>query len=481
MPPDAPRQDLQRYEAAAAWLESFIKPITGLAPQRTPASWSDDGPRRLARLDGVLDSLGHPERGYRTLHVTGTSGKGSVCTYLGAVLREAGLRTGVHTTPYLQVPVEKLEVDGRYVAPEEFASLVEDFRSALPQFETDRDALAYPGMSVVLTYLHFARRRVDLAVVETSAGGRYDWTNTLSSAVSVITTVGPDHLGTLGPGLADVAFHKAGIIKPGCPSVTGVRPPYLSVVEAEAERQGTSLRRLGHEFDYRVRRCSDAGTVFDFISGAGERRGLETRLIGRHQAFNAALAVAAIDAFGLEAGPVDDAALRRGLYAATFPGRMELIQHDPDVLLDGAHNPEKAAALAVSLAEIFPDRRLLLVVGALSTKDVGGILAPFREQTRRAFVTVPHVLGKAGLDPERLARSIHDLGIQAHPVAGPAEALSQALAEATPDDLVCVTGSLYLVGELRRLWVPDEQVLLDGNSAPAPGTSVRVTSGAASA
>ena len=479
MPRQPSSRDLRRYEEAAAWLESFIRPITGSAPQRTPASWRTDGPLRLARLNRVLEVLGHPEHRYRTLHVTGTSGKGSVCTYLGAVLQEAGLRTGVHTTPYLQLPLEKLQVDGRYVAAGEFAGLVEDFREMLPDAGDDGYALAYPGLSVALTYLYFARQRVDVAVIETSAGGRYDWTNTLASDVAVITTVGPDHLTTLGPTLADVAFHKAGIIKQGHPSVTGARSPYLAIVEAEAIRRRSALRRLGHEFDYRVRRCDDAGTVFDFVAQGKERRGLETRMIGRHQAFNAALAVAALDAFAEQGPTVDDDALRRGLHRAVLPGRMELIQRDPDVLLDGAHNPEKAAALAGSLAEIFPDRRLLLVVGALSSKDVQGILAPFCRQTRRAFVTVPHVLGKAGLDPERLARSVHDLGVEACAEPDPAAALRAALTEATPGDLVCVTGSLYLVGEVRRLWVPDAAVLATGCSSPAGTREHAATSGAA--
>jgi dihydrofolate synthase/folylpolyglutamate synthase len=455
----------RRYADAVHWVESFIRPITGSAPQKTREAWLAEGPARLERMRTLLRAIGDPQARYRTLHVTGTSGKGSICTYLGAVLRAAGHRVGVHATPYLQVPVEKLQVDGRYALPEEFAALIDDFRGMLPEGGAALDGLPYPALWVALTYLFFAQQEVDTAVIEVSTGGRYDWTNTLRSAVTTVSTVGPDHLTTLGPTLADVAFHKAGIIKPGVPSVTGVHLPERRYIEEEADTQGSRLRRLGVEFDFQVERCTAAGTRFDYTSDEHAYCGLETGMLGRYQAFNASLAVAALEAFGREHGAVDEHALRQGLRDARLPGRMELIQRRPDVLLDGAHNPEKAAALAESLAEIFPDRRLILVVGALSTKDVVGILQPFVSRTQLAFVTVPHVLGKPSLDPAQLARAAADLGIPALHELDPRRAVQQAIAYAGPRDVVCVTGSLYLVGEVRRLWVPDDQVLASGYSS----------------
>ncbi len=464
-----PAQDLRAYMDAVHWLESFIRPITGTAPQKTPESWRDDGPLRLARMQRLLDALGQPERAFRALHVTGTSGKGSVCTYLGAVLRTAGFRTGVHATPYLQTTVEKLELDGRFVQPGEFAELVTEFRALLARDAGLAAEMPYPALSVALTYLYFARQRVDMAVVEVSTGGRYDWTNTLQPIVSVVTTVGPDHLTALGPSLADVAFHKAGVIKAGVPAVTGVSGPELAVIEREAELQRSPLARLGHEFAFAVRSVSARGTVFDYRDnrmGGRQHDALETGMLGRYQAFNAALSVAALDAAAETRAAVSDEALRAGLRAARLPGRMELIQYNPDVVLDGAHNPQKAAALAASLAEIFPDRRLVLVLGALTTKDAAGIIAPFAGQTRQLIVTVPHVLGKTGADPERIVALARGLGFPARSEAAPTAAIRLALSEARGDDLVCVTGSLYLVGEVRRLWVPDEAILASGTSTP---------------
>jgi dihydrofolate synthase/folylpolyglutamate synthase len=464
----------RRFDEAVHWIESFIRPITGTAPQKTRADWYTDGPGRLDRMATLLTSFGHPERRYETLHVTGTSGKGSVCTYLGSVLQASGRRTGVHATPYLQTPVEKLQVDGRYASSEELAGLVDEFRSLLPEGRAATDGLPYPALWVALTYLYFARKHVDSAVIEVSTGGRFDWTNTLNPRVTVVTTVGPDHLMSLGPSLADVAYHKAGIIKPGTPSVTGVHLPERLIIEQEADRQCSPLLRLGVEFDYSVRRCTESGTIFDFeshVSGLRSCKSLEIGMLGRYQAFNAALATAALGSYGTENSAIDEDALRTGLRDARLPGRMELIQRGPDVLLDGAHNPEKAAALADSIAAIFPDRRLLLVIGALSTKDVSGILEPFAGMTRTATLTIPHVLGKSGLDPERMARTAAVLGINAHVEPDPAVAVQTAMASAGPDDLVLVTGSLYLVGEVRRLWVPDEQVLATGYSTPAGATS----------
>lgn len=468
-PQDArPSEDDRRaYEEAVRWLERYIRPITGTAPQKTPELWQTEGPQRLARMERLLAAVGHPERRFRALHVTGTSGKGSVCTFLGAILNAAGLCAGVHATPYLQATVEKLQIAGRYASAREFSTLVETFRALLASDAGAAQDMPYPALSIALTYLHFARERADPAVIEVSTGGRYDWTNTLQPIVSVVTTVGPDHLTALGPTLADVAFHKAGIIKPGVPAVTGVTGAELGVIEREAACQGSPLARLGYEFSFDVRRCTEHGTVFDF-RGLQRRTGLETRLLGRHQAFNAALSLAALDAAGDKLGPVTDAAVREGLRAAHIPGRMELIQRRPDVLLDGAHNPQKAAALAASLAEIFPERRLLLVVGALTTKDAAGILAPFARQTAHLIVTVPHVLGKTGADPERFAAQARELGFATRSEPDPAAAVRLAIQRAGPGDLVCVMGSLYLVGEVRRLWVPDETVLATGMSVPVP-------------
>lgn len=466
-------EESRRFEDAVAWIESFIRPITGTAPQKTLLQWQSDGPGRLTRMEALLAAVGHPDRAFRTLHVTGTSGKGSVCTYLGSVLRELGYAVGVHTTPYLQTPLEKLQVDGRYAAAGDLADLVDAFRSVLPEGRDQMDGLPYPALWVALTYLYFALRRVDVAVIEVSTGGRYDWTNTISPDVAIVTTVGPDHLTTLGPTLADVAFHKAGIIKRGTPAVTGVRSPELRVIENEAARGGSRLFRLGVEFDMDVRRCTDTGTVFDYRDRGGGAAliGLETGMLGRYQAFNASLALAALKARAEERGEtLDEGAVRDGLRLARLPGRMELIQHSPDVLLDGAHNPEKAAALAASLAEIFPDRRLILVIGALSTKDIAGVLAPFTAQARHAIVTAPHVLGKPSLDPERLAQAATGLSIPVTVDPAPASALKQAMSMAKRTDLVCVTGSLYLVGEVRSFWVSDETVAATGYSSPVAGS-----------
>jgi len=463
--------DMRRFSDAERWVESFIRPITGLAPQKTLSDWLREGPVRLARMDALLARLGHPERSFTAMHVTGTSGKGSVCAYLGAVLSAAGIKVGVHSSPYLQTSVEKLQIDGRYANPAQFADLVDAFRAQVEQGAETTHDLPYPAIWVALTYLHFARSHVRFGVIEASAGGRYDWTNTLRPSVAVVTTVGPDHLQTLGPGLAEIAFHKAGVIKAGVPVVTGVRLPERRIVDEEATRQGSRLLRLGVEFDFRVQRCGLDGTTFDFFGSQGDVRGLSalrTGLLGRHQAFNAALAVAALQASDADSRITEDA-LRTGLRAARLPGRMELVQRDPVVVLDGAHNGEKAAALALSIAEIFPGRRLWLVVGSLSSKDATGILQPFRQQTHRVVVTVPQVLGKAGADPERTAATARAFGMVTQVEAEPVAAVRIALAQAGPDDLICVTGSLYLVGAVRRLWVSNETVLATGYSVPPAG------------
>ena len=474
LPPTA--DELRAFATESHWLESFIRPISGTAPQKTPDDWQHDGPERLARMRALLALLGDPQDRYQTLHVVGTSGKGSVCTYLGAMLQAAGLRTGVHTTPYLQTPVEKLQIDGEYASPADFVALVERFRSLLglsqehaPVPSGPFEGLAYPALWVALTYLYFAMQRVDVAVIEASVGGRWDWTNTLQPEVATITTVGPDHLPTLGPTLADVAWHKAGAIKPGTVAVTGAPPQEREAIEREAALKGAPLLRLGEEFAIEVRGCSAAGTRFDFIDRRQPERSLynlETGMLGRYQAFNAGVAIAAARAYAERHGTPTDTAIRDGLRTARIAGRMELIQRSPDVLLDGAHNPQKAAALAEALAEIFPERRLIVVLGALSNKDAAGIIRPLAQQARQFVVTAPHVLGKPAAEPERIAAQARALGLPASEGGEPDAALERALALAGPGDLVVVTGSLYLVGEARRRWIADETVLATGSAFP---------------
>src|SRR5579859_7479594 len=226
IPLPRPDVDLARFRDAVAFTESLIGPLPMTPAARTRSEMAAIGELRLRRVRRLLELLGNPERQFRVLHIGGTSGKGSTATLLASMLRAAGYRVGLHTSPYLQSAIEKLEADGRLIGPDDFADLVEACKPAIMRMAADPDgAPTYIELWAALPLLFFARAGVEYGVVEVSAGGRFDGTNVVSPVVSVITTVGYDHMQSLGRHLTDIAWHKAGIIKEGIPAVTGAIQP----------------------------------------------------------------------------------------------------------------------------------------------------------------------------------------------------------------------------------------------------------------
>jgi dihydrofolate synthase / folylpolyglutamate synthase len=446
---DHERDDQARYRAAISWLEAFI---------REPG---------LERMRYLLRRLENPQDAYPTVHVGGTSGKGSTTTLIGETLRRSGFRVGIHTTPYLQTPLEKILVDDRYLAPGVWADLVDELKPHADVMARDSrfGPLNYGELSVALTYLAFARARVDWGVIEVGMGGRLDFTNVITPRVAVITTVSYDHLKSLGPTLADIASHKAGIIKPGRPAVIGVTTPEaLGVIEDEARRAGASLIRLGQELRFQVGVVSRHGTTFDCQTPWNDYRDLRVGLLGEHQAHNAALAVGALDSLRAEGVRVTEEDIRLGLANARFPGRLELVQEEPSVILDGAHNPEKAIALGRALDHLFPDQRRLLVLGVLESKDVQAMIESLALSADDVIATEASVTGKVAVPAGYLANRVRQAGKSAEAIANPIEAIDIALSRARPGDLVIVTGSLYLVGKVRERWAPTAQVVATGQS-----------------
>lgn len=452
--------DLKAYHEAIAYIDSFITgpAESGRGPEERAREWG----ARMARMAHFMALLGNPHQQFVSVHVGGTCGKGSTCAFIAAILRAAGYRVGLHTTPYLQTPIEKLEIDGAYAAPQAVAALVEWAKPRVAQANAESlyGPVAYGQLWVGLTLAYFAQQRVDVGVIEVGVGGRYDYTNILQPAVAAITNVELDHLTSLGPTIEDIARHKAGIVKPGISVVTGARQPEaLAVIEAECREKRASLRRLGQEVHYRVREVTQAGGVFDYRSDIGALDDLEVTLLGEHQMANAALAVALAEALDGSGTAVPERAIREGLRAARIPGRLEIVQREPTVVLDGAHNPEKARCLAVALRQLWPHRRLILVLGVLASKDVGDILVELVPHADLVIATAPQVIGKPSTPPEDLARVVRRLGTSAQVEPEPRAAIERAVALARTDDLVCVTGSLYLVGAVRERWFPTEEVL----------------------
>jgi dihydrofolate synthase/folylpolyglutamate synthase len=453
---------LDQYQSAERYVNGLImgppSPPAGTPPEEIRAR----AVARLERLRNFLAFIGDPQRQYRTVHIAGTSGKGSTSTFTASILAATGFRTGLHVSPYLQVATEKLQIDGQIVSAERYQRLVDDMRVSVERWVAEgHERPNYGEFWVAMTYRYFAEETVDVAVIEVGAGGRFDVTNVIEPDVAAITSIGYDHVVTLGSTLPEIAWHKAGIIKPGSIAVTAVTDPEaLPVIEAEARVQGVELRHVRHGDVYGEVESGEHGT--SFVDTASNRR-FTVRLPGTFQAANAATAIAISRAF--DAARVTDDAIAAGLDAARFPGRMEVVQQQPLVLLDGAHNPEKVASLVRNLAAIYPNRRRILVFGALESKNFHEMLLSLVPETSVLVATSPKVLAKPSTTAEEIA-ALAPANLDVEAIDDPIQAAARAIQLAGPDDIVIITGSLYLVGNVRERWYRTEDILEQGTCWP---------------
>jgi dihydrofolate synthase / folylpolyglutamate synthase len=453
---------LELYRRANHYLnEGLIRPSP--PAQRPPRS-------RRQWMEWFLPLIGEPQRAFPAIHVAGTSGKGSVALFIAEILRAAGVHVGLHVSPYLQLSTEKLWVDGLYASADELAALVDWLR---PLAEVCRGPLVplHGLAAVAITLEHFRRRRVEVAVVEVGVGGRHDVTNVLRTSVAVVSSIGYDHLKALGSTLEDIAWHKVGVIQPRSRAVV-LDGPAARAARVQAAQVDARLRVVG-EASYRARVDEQRRVLLDF---GGERLRLDGAPLGMPGAFqaaNAALALAAVEEWDRE-GRVTVEAAREGLLRARLPARLEVMPARGEpcaVVLDGAHNPDKLDALLAALPQL-PHRRLHVVYGALAGRELDGPLRRLAAQADSFVATEPRVYGK----PPRPAAEIGDAVSGAARArvrleGQPAAALAVALQSAGGGDLVLVTGSIYLCGELRGRWFPEEQVLEQRRSffAPDPG------------
>jgi dihydrofolate synthase/folylpolyglutamate synthase len=471
-----PVEVLRRYREAQARTDGLIE-RTPPPEGKSPAEIRARAEMRLARLRRFLAYLGDPHLRYPVVHVGGTSGKGSTSTAVAAILTAAGYRTGLHTSPYLQVATEKLQIDGRLIAGDRFADLIDEVLAAADAWASPAgELLTYGEFWVALTAVAFAREPVDVAVIEVGAGGRFDMSNVVHPTVSVITSIGLDHTVTLGPTIEQIAWHKAGIVKAGAPVVTAVSDPAgLAPILAEAALTGSPVTRVIPGTTFEILTEEVDGVTWRELDAEGmPRPALRTALPGRFQATNAATAVAAVRALAARGFDVPLEAIREGLSRARIPGRCEVIQSSPRVILDGAHNPDKVAALVAELPRLAArpaEARLIAVVGMLESKEHQAMLRLIAPVVDELIVTTPRVLAKPGTTADLLAveARIARFGGAVFAREAPQDALDLALerADARRGDVVLITGSLYLVGNLRSRWYADDAVLLHRTPWPS--------------
>jgi dihydrofolate synthase/folylpolyglutamate synthase len=461
-------QILDDYYQQIGWLYALVTDPTGdrIFKDKSPAVQKQEQGERLARTADFLDFAGNPQSHYPSIHVAGTSGKGSVVTMMAEMLTAAGYRTGRHISPYLQLCNEKLVVDGRMVSPSGFTRAVRRLARIHTDWVRARrpfNDLRYGEAWVALTYLWFAWQRVDWAVMETGLGGRFDPSNVLPASLAVLTNVNYDHLKSLGPELTRIAWHKAGIIKAGSPAVTAEsNPAVLDIFQAEADRRQSPLYRLGRDFDYTVEQRSQQRAVVSVRGPFGYYPHLELAAPGRFQLDNAALAVAGLDVLAAQ-GKINltPDVVRETLARYSFSGRVEIVQQQPLVILDGAHNPHKIGALVEGIQAGYPAKKITVLLGMMRVKDAHKMVQALLPLASRFIVSAPRVFGKISFDPTELADIIRHYApeVEVHVQPTVRQAVEFGLHLLHDDELLLVAGSIYLAGEARDYWFPPAELL----------------------
>ena len=407
----------------------------------------------LDRMRAVLEALGSPERRFRSVHVAGTKGKGSTAAILHALALECGLKTGLYTSPHLVDIRERIRVGRDDIPAEALRALVADAQPHVDRMRAAGDPPTFFEIFTALAFRHFADEAVDLAVVEVGLGGRLDASNVLRPDVSVLTSVSIDHTHQLGGTLEKIAAEKAGILKPGVPVVSQPqRPEAMAVVERAAQRAGSPLLLVGREVTYTWAPAGGTGIRLAVRTPHAAYDDLFLPLLGEHQAVNAATAIAAAEHAPSLAERLTPERVRAALLAVRWPGRMELVPGRPDMLLDGAHNRASMERLIEGVARHFPGRPLVFVFASAADKDIEGMLAVLAETGGGAPVVFTRTENPRAADPADLAARFAERGGRgAETAPDTGAALEAARKKAPPGGLVVVCGSLYLVGEVKRL------------------------------
>jgi dihydrofolate synthase / folylpolyglutamate synthase len=459
------------YAEALAYLYSYTNFEHKRIDQYTPDKIDPARPARLLAL------LGNPQRRYPAVHIAGTKGKGSVAAFCAACLRAAGLKTGLYTSPHLIEFRERFRVltpaegDGR-ISEGHFVEIIEEIKGVVERVP----GLTWFELVTAVAFLYFAHQAVDVAVVEVGLGGRLDATNVITPLVSVITSLSLDHTELLGNSLAEIATEKGGIIKPGVPVVTAWQPAEaLARLRAIASERQSRLIIAGRDYTYEAVASTpysqtihvtapppEAAPPVAGTARPSQPRSLTIPLAGQHQQENAVVALAALDVIRPSFPGLSDESVAQGMAAVSWPGRLQLLSPAvampgaaagrpwPRILLDSAHNPHSAKVLADALPAIYSYRRLWLVLGITADKNVRGILQQLLPLADTVFVT--RSSHPRAADPDVLRQMATELGYTVESYDHLIDAVRAALEKAAADDLICVTGSIFAVGDLLNRW-----------------------------
>jgi dihydrofolate synthase/folylpolyglutamate synthase len=442
------------------YLESYSLLENELNKLIPPKKFSKDINMRLERITHLLTILGNPQEAFRSIHVGGTSGKGSTSVMISSIFSAAGYRTGLHLSPHLQILNERFQIDNHMVSTSVLAKLYEEIKPAVIEVASTNPfgQPSYFEVQTAMSFCLFRQEQVDVAIIEVGLGGELDATNVLKSDVAVITNVGLDHTEILGNTVEEIAVDKSGIIKSGQIIISGVTQNTVrEIIRKKTLKERATLWQIGTEISI----VHKPNNVIDVICPEVTYSNLRLGLYGDFQFTNAACAVAAVNAFAKDI-PVE--AVTYGLSKAFIPGRFEVVQRHPLIVLDGAHNPDKMSALVRGLNESFSSKRKIFVLSIKDGKDYSDILRILLEGYPDAFVilTAFDIKGLwAPVPPRLLADKISEMLplLKVEIIENPMDALKHAIEVAGENDMIIATGSLYMIGDIRNLWYPVEKLL----------------------
>ena len=425
------------YQEAVDWLFQ----VRRFGPERTL-----DPIRRLVGM------LGDPHNSFKVIHITGTNGKGSTSAMIASILRAAGYRVGLYTSPHLERFTERVVVNKKEIPEEDVVRLTKQIRPLVERLNIEPDKVHPLFFDIVtaMAFKYFEERHVDFAVLEVGMGGRLDATNIVKPLVSVITNISLEHTQVLGDTVLKIAYEKAGIIKPDSVLVTATQDDSVyALFKATCAKLNTEIHRVGADIKFKSLKKNLDGQSFA-VDGLRGNYMLYTPLLGGYQLYNAATAVGAVEALSRYNIDITGKAISEGLASVKWPGRMEVVQRNPLVVLDSAKDAEATLALAEAIGEL-PHRKIIVVVSVSSDKNIPEMIANLTRVADYFVVTSHNVMGRAA-EREGLGRQIEKHGKPWESVEKVDDALKRALEEALKEDMILVTGSVFAVGEARRRW-----------------------------
>lgn len=413
----------------------------------------------LKNINYLLYLLGEPHKKLKIIHVAGTNGKGSTCSLISSILQSDGYKVGLYTSPHLVDFTERIKINHKSIDRKKVSELLEKIKPSIEKV-ANTPSYGHPTFFEVITamaFLYFFEEQVDYLVLEVGLGGRLDATNVCEPLISVITHIDYDHMDKLGNSLEEIAREKGGIIKPeGIVISSNQYEEAYNEIKKIADEKNSHIYSVGREIIYKIVKSDIKGVIFDLKGIYNEYKNLHTPLLGRHQADNSAAAITAIEALKIRGVNITEKAIRVGLEKVKWTGRLEIIQNNPTLVLDGAHNPSGIKVVRDALKEIFSYHRLILVLAIFADKDYKKmiqILVPNADliittKAKNPRATPPRIIAKEAAQYIDQNKIIVTENIP--------QAINCALSNSKEDDLICITGSLYTVGEAKKYFKSKE-------------------------